>query len=434
MLRSVAVAAVFVASCATAPAAMQLAAPVGPPPPPPPAPGAAWPFAYNWSAFPAAWFGANASHWESDAQIEAIGRYELAIFGWQHLDTPAAWTDVVYFQLAQAALVKAKHPRLPVFVYTSFGWAFGLNAGVQPIMHDPSYADFFLRSDHGSFEFSDTDCQQGHTSPSATADRCVGYFWNMANASARAYFLEHLVAPIAKAPMIDGVFYDAFNYGYDIPEVRPWGKQVVNVPGCGNHTQVWSGCEALIAGSIALAKEVTALLNANGKIPMFANPGSFVKPPKQEIWLDEARLVKALEGMAWSTYYESARAENALFGNPGLPNMLREGKAGVAAGVHTYLKSNATTKAVEPQLAHLAQFMLAREAHWYYFGSTGWWDSSFTWDPLYDKAAACGLALGPATVDAAGLVFTRKFASGCTATLRCANKTAPDCTADIAWR
>jgi hypothetical protein len=26
--------------------------------------------------------------------------------------------------------------------------------------------------------------------------------------------------------MIDGIFYDAFNYGYDIPEVTPFGLQV----------------------------------------------------------------------------------------------------------------------------------------------------------------------------------------------------------------
>ena len=30
-------------------------------------------------------------------------------------------------------------------------------------------------------------------------------------------------APLAAAPMIDGIFYDAFNYGYDIPETTPWG-------------------------------------------------------------------------------------------------------------------------------------------------------------------------------------------------------------------
>lgn len=40
---------------------------------------------YDWSRFPAAWFGANATHWESPEQIAEIGRYALAILGWQHL-------------------------------------------------------------------------------------------------------------------------------------------------------------------------------------------------------------------------------------------------------------------------------------------------------------------------------------------------------------
>lgn len=50
----------------------------------------------------------------------------MAILGWQHLDTPTEWTDVVYAQMAQAAIIKARHPSLPVFVYCGYGFAFGL--------------------------------------------------------------------------------------------------------------------------------------------------------------------------------------------------------------------------------------------------------------------------------------------------------------------
>ena len=38
-----------------------------------------FPFPYNWSRFPAAWFGANATSFESDAAMDEIGRYSLAI-------------------------------------------------------------------------------------------------------------------------------------------------------------------------------------------------------------------------------------------------------------------------------------------------------------------------------------------------------------------
>ena len=100
------------------------------------------------------------------------------------------------------------------------------------------------------------------------------------------------------------------------------------------------------------------------QVPMYANPGSFVKPAKQNIWMNESRLVEvrarnrkkrhrfillissgapiilprqtrdkarrklnskkhsnppgfsfaqALEGTSWMTYYESARCEHVSF-------------------------------------------------------------------------------------------------------------------------
>jgi hypothetical protein len=90
---------------------------------------ATFPIPYNWSKFPTAWFASNATNWEDEAQLAAIGKYSMAILGWQHLDTPSSWTDVVYLQLTQAGIIKDKHPDLPVFVYCGFGFAFGLNAG-----------------------------------------------------------------------------------------------------------------------------------------------------------------------------------------------------------------------------------------------------------------------------------------------------------------
>eukprot|EP01048_Picozoa_sp_COSAG05_P004453 COSAG05_NODE_240_length_13119_cov_122.275806_2_plen_346_part_00 len=270
--------------------------------------GPTFPFPYNWSKFPTAWFAANATNWEDDEQIELIGKYSMAILGWQHLDTPLDWTAVVYTQLTQAAIIKNKHPELPVFVYCGYGFAFGLNAGTWPVMESVSkdpvgspFRDFFLQSEHGPV-FTHTNCQQGHTSTGATGNHCLGYFWNMANSSARDYFVEKLVTPLATAPMIDGIFYDAFNYGYDIPEVTPWGLQTINVPGCTKANASWTGCEALVDGSIEVAVRTTKLLNEHGKVPMYANPGTFKHPlVGQHIWLNESNLVDALDGMAWMT-------------------------------------------------------------------------------------------------------------------------------------
>ena len=80
-----------------------------------------WPWKYDWNKFPAAWFGGNATAFESDEQLEAIGKYSLAILGWQHLITKTNWTASVYAQIEQAAIIKAKFPSMPVYIYTGFG-------------------------------------------------------------------------------------------------------------------------------------------------------------------------------------------------------------------------------------------------------------------------------------------------------------------------
>jgi hypothetical protein len=102
----------------------------------------AWPWPYDWSRFPAAWFGSNATHWESPEQIAEIGKYAMAILGWQHLGLTDNMTAVVYPQLTQMAIIKDAHPSLPVFVYCSLGWAFGMNAAVWPLMSEPRCKDF----------------------------------------------------------------------------------------------------------------------------------------------------------------------------------------------------------------------------------------------------------------------------------------------------
>jgi len=42
---------------------------------------------------------------------------------------------------------------------------------------------------------------------------------------------------------------------------------------------------------------------------MLSNPASYSRPVGAKIWLDETRLVKALDGLTWLRYYEQARAE-----------------------------------------------------------------------------------------------------------------------------
>lgn len=144
------------------------------------------------------------------------------------------------------------------------------------------------------------------------------------------------------------------------------------------------------------------------------------------------RLVSALAGTAWMVNYEFMRAESILNGCPGakvttgeciLNNMLTESKLGVAAGVHTYLQhvnQSDPNSPLESQLPHMAAFLLAREEHWYYFGSTGWWDNDYAWDALYDKASTCGKPTEPAPAVGSGPVYTRAF-ERCKVLLDCTN-------------
>ena len=89
-----------------------------------------------------------------------------------------------------------------------------------------------------------------------------------------------------------------------------WGLQTVNVANCSK--QGGAGCEQLLAGSIDVAVRTAKLLNANQKVPMYANPGSFIKPATQNIWMNESRLVEALAGTSWMTCDTSAYRNSTI--------------------------------------------------------------------------------------------------------------------------
>ena len=67
----------------------------------------------------------------------------------------------------------------------------------------------------------------------------------MANDSMRDFYIEKIIAPLAAADGIDGVFFDCFNFAYDMP--TPWNRRATNIPGC--TSAGGDGCEALLAGT-----------------------------------------------------------------------------------------------------------------------------------------------------------------------------------------
>lgn len=382
-----------------------------------------------WTQPPVGWFGGNATHFENASQLEAIGKYNIAIFGWQHLIFATNWTASVYAQLSQAAILKAQQPHMSVYVYAGFANADGYNAATWEIIrsasdgchgHQPCrkvaapYTDWVLETDTTPV-YSMSACEQmglGYSNPPTF--KCWNPIWNVANASMRDFFIEHVIAPLAAAPptMVDGVFFDCFNEAYNMP--TPWNRRATNIPNCTTGTG-GSGCEALLAGTIDLARRVALTLNAGGKTPMFSNVGSFVNPKAgAPFWLDEGRLLDALDGTSFQLNYESVRAEKVptprfqpttlqnfahlwmcsspcmvqLASSGMLPNMLEEARRGVRVGFHVYLKA-----ADEDVTPHLAAFLVVRAEGWLFFASTGWVDDDWRWQATAHTVPALATAV-----------------------------------------
>eukprot|EP00962_Isochrysis_galbana_P040966 scaffold14916_cov128-Isochrysis_galbana.AAC.15 len=94
-----------------------------------------------------------------------------------------------------------------------------------------------------------------------------------------------------------------------------------------------------------------------------------------------------------------------------IEDMLKEGDAGVASGMHSYYhrpRPELNQTGPEDPTAHIAAFMLVRRELWYYTGSTGWFDRDFKWSSVYDDAAKCGRPLAPA-MRPAPRVYTREY-------------------------
>jgi hypothetical protein len=94
---------------------------------------------YNTSHLPVGWFGANASGFENESQLDQISRYDLAIFGWQAFLTASNYTHEAEHLVAQAQVVKARNPSKPVAIYLDAQLAEPFQTSVLAAMQDPQY-------------------------------------------------------------------------------------------------------------------------------------------------------------------------------------------------------------------------------------------------------------------------------------------------------
>ena len=72
---------------------------------------------YNWSRFPAAWFGGSISGPESEAQLQSLGKYSVVLLNFVHEQKSTNYSHLLAAQVAQAKLIKERYPSTPVFVY-----------------------------------------------------------------------------------------------------------------------------------------------------------------------------------------------------------------------------------------------------------------------------------------------------------------------------
>ena len=76
----------------------------------------------------------------------------------------------------------------------------------------------------------------------------------------------------------------------------------------------------------------------------------------------------------------------------------------------------------------IAAFLIIKGNYSYYSASTGWFDADWVWHSEYDLIY--GEPLGPATLSADGMVYTRCF-TGCNVTVNCSGANGHNCRGQI---
>mgnify|MGYP002631816839 CR=1 FL=1 len=336
---------------------------------------------YNGTHLPVAWFGANRSGYENEAQMKQLVRYDLVTFGWQAFLDKSNFTHEAQDLVAQARRVKQSRAALPVIIYLDAELAEPFQDSVRRAMGNSSQQDFFLRDQAGAPITCNVFCRSmglSHTDP-----RCLAFYWNWFNQSAVDYYLNEYVRPIVAQPGFDGIFFD----GAD-----EWIKQA------GHTWRVASNVPNNVTDALALKVlidvrvRVTALLHANGKYPIISEHASDTTTAQQ------AYISSRMAGLGYSRYYEFW-SPAALYIEEAL-NLTQRSSSPVPVFCRQLISRGLRL------LDSIAAFLIVRGEYSYYSASTGWFDRDWQWHPEYDLTY--GSPLGPATVSSEG-VYQRRY-------------------------
>ena len=148
---------------------------------------------YNASHLPVSWFGSNTTGYENAAQLDAISKYDMAIFGWQAFLIATNYTLEAEHLVLQARKLKARDSSVPAVIYLDAELAEPFQKSVLEAMRDPQMQDFFLRDTSGAPMPCNVFCRS-MPGISKTDPRCLAYYW--INESAIDYYIEQYVEPI----------------------------------------------------------------------------------------------------------------------------------------------------------------------------------------------------------------------------------------------
>ena len=339
-----------------------------------------------------AWFGANESGFENESQLQALGNYSMIVFGWQALLPFSNYTGELDLLVDQCQRVKSRHPQTPVILYIDGLRVQPFYRSLSKIMRDPNYEDFFLRDNQG-FIPATTYCQQMHQNP--RDPKCLCWYWNFFNDTARDFYLNNLVLPQAAKPGFDGVFFDGSD-GF----MRGHWKKAINVP-------VGMTDDDALAAIIDWHTRSADLLFKHKKYAIFSEHLADTTTQQQE------RIKHALSDTPYFRFYEGFGPTQHYIET--ILNETQRGDQALPIIVHQPLRSQ--TSSLQDSLA---AFLLVQGNFSYYMASEGWLDGGWQWHPEYnvEYGQPLGLAVRHFSTNGGNTVYTRNF-SQCDVTVIC---------------
>jgi hypothetical protein len=331
-------------------------------------------WSYDWSRFPAAWFGNNVSGFENEHQLEIFGKYSLIMFGWQAMQGPTNYSHTLRAQVEQARRVKERYPGMPTVVYVPGDGAQPLYDAELALFEDfERYSGFFYLNATGGPLKRDWKCAINTTHSGEPSGRramgCEMLHWNFYNASAKEYYLEVVLKEIAGMDpdnaAFDGIFIDAA-MGFMRSDSCP--KAAANCPA--NVTKA----ETDAIGTEILQRTVENLGKWGkwGKYPIFnAHYGDMSY--NGDTRHSEEEIMASIGNGGMMRYYDGdAPLSIAL-----IDNALRERQIQVPTVFHVKGKK-------QPTIDAIAAFLVIQQNYSYFMESNGYYDSAFKYHAAYD--------------------------------------------------